>query len=254
MRIDVFTIFPEMVHNHLEWSIVRRAQEQGAVDVVVHDLRAGAGDARGSVDDAPFGGGAGMVMMAEPIFNVVEASGCARPIYLLSPGGRIFDQAFARELASGSGGDAVAGKTGATGGFAGGVGSGKAGGGGGGFSLICGRYEGVDQRVAEHLVDGEISVGDFVLAGGEIAALAIIEAVVRLVPGVLGNPESSVDESFEAGLVEYPQYTRPRVFRGWEVPAVLVSGNHGEIEKWRRAMARKRTAETRPDLLEIGDG
>jgi tRNA (guanine37-N1)-methyltransferase len=179
------------------------------------------------VDDAPFGGGAGMVLAAEPVFGAVEAvasseEGLPRPLVLLSPSGRRFDQSVAEEYAGLPQG----------------------------FSLLCGRYEGVDQRVADHLVDGEISVGDFVLAGGELGALVVIETVARLRPDVLGNEDSAADESFSAGLLEYPQYTRPASFREWSVPAVLRSGDHGAVAAWRRTQALLRTAARRPDLLE----
>ncbi len=233
MRIDVFTIFPDLISGYCGASILGRAVDAGALDVRVHDLRAGAGDPRRSVDDSPFGGGAGMVLMPEPVFRAVEAvPDMPRPLFLLGPGGRRFDQAMAAELAGRAGG---------------------AGAGGNGFSLLCGRYEGVDQRVADHLVDGELSVGDFVLAGGELAALVVVESVARLLPEVLGNEESARDESFSgalAGLLEYPQYTRPAVFRGWEVPEVLRSGDHGAVTAWRRRQALVRTAEQRPDIVE----
>ncbi|MGA2931952.1 MAG: tRNA (guanosine(37)-N1)-methyltransferase TrmD, partial [Acidimicrobiales bacterium] len=220
MRIDVFTIFPDMVAGYCGASILGRAAETGALDVRVHDLRDGADDPRRSVDDSPFGGGAGMVLMAEPLFRCVEAvPDLPRPLYLLTPGGRHFDQAMAVELAASPGG----------------------------FSLLCGRYEGVDQRVADHLVDGELSVGDFVLAGGELAALVVVEAVARLLPEVLGNENSALEESFTDGLLEYPQYTRPAEFRGWPVPEVLRSGDHGAVAAWRRRQALLRTAERRPD-------
>ncbi len=227
MRIDVFTIFPDVVVGYCGMSILGRAGETGALDVRVHDLRQGADEPRRSVDDSPFGGGAGMVLMAEPLFRCVEAvSDLPRPLYLLAPGGRRFDQDVAAELAA--------------------LGDLR----GGGFSLLCGRYEGVDQRVADHLVDGELSVGDFVLAGGELAALAVVEAVARLLPGVLGNEDSAQDDSFSAGLLEYPQYTRPASFRGWDVPEVLRSGDHGAVAAWRRTQAVVRTAQRRPDLIE----
>jgi tRNA (guanine37-N1)-methyltransferase len=223
MRIDVFTIFPEVVSGYCGASILGRASETGALDVRVHDLRDGADDPRRSVDDSPFGGGAGMVLMAEPLFRCVEAvPDLPRPLYLLAPGGRRFDQGTAAELAAAPGG----------------------------FSLLCGRYEGVDQRVADHLVDGELSVGDYVLAGGELAALVVVEAVARLLPEVLGNDDSARDESFSDGLLEYPHYTRPADFRGWEVPEVLRSGDHGAVATWRRTQALLRTAERRPDLIE----
>ena len=223
MRIDVFTIFPDVVATYCGASILGRARDAGALDVRVHDLRAAAEDPHRSVDDSPFGGGAGMVLMADPLFRSVESvPDLPRPLYLLSPSGRRFDQAVAHELAGRSGG----------------------------FSLLCGRYEGVDQRVADHLVDGELSVGDFVLAGGELAALVVVEAVARLLPGVLGNEDSARDDSFSNGLLEYPQYTRPADFRGWAVPEVLRSGDHGAVDVWRRTQALLRTAERRPDLLE----
>ncbi|HTU38970.1 MAG TPA: tRNA (guanine(37)-N(1))-methyltransferase [Acidimicrobiales bacterium] len=237
MRIDVFTIFPELIAGYCGASILGRATATGVLDVRVHDLRQGADDPRRSVDDSPFGGGAGMVLMPEPLFRSVESvPDLPRPLYLLAPGGRRFDQPLAVELAALGG--------------AGPGGSGDVGDVGGGFSLLCGRYEGVDQRVTDHLVDGELSVGDFVLAGGEIAALAIVESVARLLPGVLGNEDSAEDESFSDGLLEYPQYTRPASFRGWEVPEVLRSGHHGAVARWRRTQALVRTAEHRPDLLE----
>jgi tRNA (guanine37-N1)-methyltransferase len=227
VRIDVFTIFPDVVAGYCGASILGRAAEAGALDVRVHDLRQGAEDARRSVDDAPFGGGAGMVLMAEPLFRSVEGvADLPRPLFLLTPGGRRFDQSVASELAA--------------------LGDGPS----GGFSLLCGRYEGVDQRVADHLVDGELCVGDFVLAGGELGALVVIESVARLRPDVLGNEDSAADESFSEGLLEYPQYTRPASFRGWSVPAVLRSGDHGAVAAWRRTQALLRTAARRPDLLE----
>ena len=225
MRIDVFTIFPAVVDGFCAESLLGRARETGLVDLRVHDLRDGAVDRHRSVDDAPFGGGAGMVLAPDPLFRVVEAVQPPRPLLLLGPGGKRFTQDVARQLASG-----------------------------GGFSLLCGRYEGVDQRVAEHLVDDELSIGDFVLAGGEAAAVVVVEAVARLVPGVMGNDESAGDESFADGLLEYPQYTRPAEFRGWEVPEVLRSGDHGRVARWRRAEALARTLARRPDLIEQRGG
>ncbi|HTL87405.1 MAG TPA: tRNA (guanosine(37)-N1)-methyltransferase TrmD [Acidimicrobiia bacterium] len=221
MRIDVFTIFPEYLDTPLRVSLLGRAQETGLLDVRLHDPRDDTNDKHRSVDDEPFGGGAGMVMTPEPLFAAVERVDPARPLFLLSASGRRFDQACARELAAGDG-----------------------------FSLICGRYEGVDQRVADHLCDDELSVGDFVLAGGEAAALVVIEAVTRLLPGVMGNADSARDESFNDSLLEYPQYTRPAVFRGWEVPEVLRSGDHGRIAAWRAEQARERTRARRPELIE----
>jgi tRNA (guanine37-N1)-methyltransferase len=230
VRVDVFTIFPDLLEHYCEGSLLGRARRQGLLDLRVHDLRAGAGDPRRSVDDTPFGGGAGMVLSAAPIFAAVEAVAPPRPLYLLGPGGRRLDQRLVEELLAT--GDSP----------------------GGGFSLLCGRYEGVDQRVADHLVDGELSVGDYVLGGGELPALVVVEAVARLVPGVMGNDASALDESFSSGLLEYPQYTRPAVFRGWAVPDVLLSGDHGRIARWRRATALRRTLEVRPDLVEAAGG
>ncbi|MGO8859413.1 MAG: tRNA (guanosine(37)-N1)-methyltransferase TrmD [Acidimicrobiales bacterium] len=223
MNIVVFTLFPEAVSAYCATSILGRAQQSGALEVGVHDIREGALDSRRSVDDAPFGGGPGMVLMAQPVFRAVEAvQGLPRPLLLLAPGGRLFTQAVAAELAALPDG----------------------------FSLLCGRYEGVDQRVSDHLVDGELSVGDFVLAGGELAALVVIETVARLLPDVLGNEDSAREESFSGGLIEYPHYTRPADFRGWEVPAVLRSGDHAAVAAWRRREALLRTAARRPDLLD----
>ena len=230
MRIDVFTILPGLIEPLLASSLVGRARERGVLDLRAHDIRQFADDPHRSVDDAPFGGGAGMVLMAEPAFRAVEAVEPPRPLLLLTPGGRRFDQAWAAELAA--------------------FGTGRT----GGFSLFCGRYEGVDERVREHLVDGELSVGAFVLAGGEVAAVVVLEAVCRLVPGVMGNDASAAEESFSAGLLEYPHYTRPAEFRGWEVPEVLRSGDHGRVERWRRAQALARTRDQRPDLLAARGG
>ena len=223
MRIDVVTIFPDYLDRALGLSLLGRARELGLLDLRFHDPREHTTDRHRSVDDVPFGGGAGMVMTPGPLFATVEAVDPPRPLLLLAAGGQRFDQAMARDLASGSG-----------------------------FSLVCGRYEGVDQRVADHLCDGEVSVGDFVLAGGEAAALVVIEAVSRLVPGVLGNEESVADESFTDGLLEYPQYTRPAEFRGHPVPEVLLSGDHARVARWRRAAALRRTLGRRPDLLPEG--
>jgi tRNA (guanine37-N1)-methyltransferase len=232
VRVDVFTIFPDVITGYCGASILGRAREVGVLDVRVHDLREGAGDPRRSVDDSPFGGGAGMVLRAEPLFRSVESvPDLPRPLYLLAPGGRRFDQEVAAELAAGGDGQRQPRRD-------------------DGFSLLCGRYEGVDQRVADHLVDGELSVGDYVLAGGELAALVVIEAVARLLPGVLGNADSAADDSFGGGLLEYPQYTRPAEFRGWSVPMVLRSGDHGAVAEWRRTQGLLRTAARRPDLLE----
>jgi tRNA (guanine37-N1)-methyltransferase len=226
MRIDVFTLFPQLVDNFCSESLLGRARNEKLVDVRSHDLREHTTDVHHSVDDAPFGGGAGMVLRAEPVFESFEKSGAPRPFLLLSPGGKPFDQAFANKLASLEG-----------------------------FSLLCGRYEGVDHRIREHLVDEEVSVGDVVLAGGEVGACLIIEAVTRLLPGVMGNAMSPITESFGAsGLLEEPHYTRPAEFRGWQVPEVLRNGNHAQIERWRRAQALHRTLAKRPDLVELRGG
>jgi len=225
MRAEIFTIFPDLVSTWCGASLLGKAWRGGAIDIVVHDLRSGANDPHRSVDDSPFGGGAGMVLAPGPVFAAVEAAAPVRPLYLLGPGGRRFDQAMARELAQGEG-----------------------------FSLLCGRYEGVDERVAEHLVDGELGIGDYVLAGGEAAAVVVVEAVARLVPGVMGNMASSEEESFTDGLLEYPHYTRPAEFRGWGVPEVLLSGHHERVARWRRAAALARTLERRPDLVAARGG
>jgi tRNA (guanine37-N1)-methyltransferase len=226
MRIDVFTIFPGLVESFCAESLLGRARTTGVLDLRSHDLREHTTDVHRTVDDAPFGGGAGMVMKPEPIFASVEAADPPRPLYLLGPGGRRFDQAMAHELAAHDG-----------------------------FSLLCGRYEGIDHRVREHLVDDELSVGDVVLSGGEVAACLVIEAVIRLLPGAMGNDASPVAESFGAsGLLEEPHYTRPADFRGWNVPETLRSGDHARIERWRRAQAVHRTLRYRPDLVEAAGG
>ena len=225
MRVDVFTIFPDMVSDFAGRSLLGKAQERGLLDLRAHDLRSASTDPHRTVDDSPFGGGAGMVLMAEPLFAVVEQAAPPRPLLLLGPGGRRFDQAMARDLAATDG-----------------------------FSLLCGRYEGVDARVVDHLVDGELSIGDYVLGGGEVAAMVVLEAVGRLVPGVMGNQTSADEESFSDGLLEYPHYTRPPSFRGWDVPDVLRSGDHGRIARWRRAQALARTGRLRPDLLAARGG
>ena len=226
MRIDVFTIFPGLVDDFCSVSLLGKARAGGLLDLRLHDPRQHATDVHRTVDDAPFGGGAGMLMRPEPLFASVEAAAPHRPLFLLGPGGRRFDQDMALELAQGEG-----------------------------FALLCGRYEGVDQRVREHLVDDELSVGDAILAGGEVAACLVIEAVGRLVPGVLGNTDSTLTESFGArGLLEEPQYTRPAVFRSWPVPDVLRSGDHGRIARWRHAQALHRTVRDRPDLIAARGG
>jgi len=225
LRVDVFTCLPQLLDPVLSGSLLGKARESGVLDVRIHDLRDYTTDRHRSVDDTPFGGGPGMVLAPEPIFRAVESVDPPRPLYLLGPGGRPFDQSRARSLAEGDG-----------------------------FSLLCGRYEGVDERVREHLVDDELSIGDYVLAGGEAAAFVVIEAVTRLVPGVMGNEASGDDESFGDGLLEYPHYTRPAEFRGWTVPDVLRSGDHGRVARWRRATSLARTVERRPDLVAARGG
>lgn len=231
VRIDVFTIFPGLVDSFCAESLLGKCRANGLLDLRLHDLREHTTDVHRTVDDAPFGGGAGMVMKPEPIFASIERADPPRPIHLLGPGGRRFDQSVAHELAA------------------------LAEGASGGFSLLCGRYEGIDHRVREHLVDGELSVGDVVLSGGEVAACLVIEAVTRLLPGAMGNAESPVTESFgAAGLLEEPQYTRPAEFRGWPIPDVLRSGDHGRIARWRQAQRLHRTLRYRPDLIEAAGG
>ena len=225
MRIDILTIFPSLINSFVTESLIGKAQESGTLEISALDLREGASGAHKTVDDTPFGGGPGMVLKPEPIFNIVETKNPPRPLYLLSPAGEPFNHSKAKELSKLDG-----------------------------FSLLCGRYEGVDQRVRDHLIDGEISLGDFVLAGGEIAALAIVETVTRLVPGVMGNLESAESESFTQGLLEYPQYTRPWDFEGLTPPDILRSGNHEEIELWRKAKALEITLSNRPDLIEKRGG
>ena len=226
MRIDVFTIFPGLIDAFCAESMLGKARTSGLLDLQLHDPRAHTSDVHRTVDDAPFGGGAGMVMKPEPLFAAVEAAQPPRPLYLLGPGGRRFDQSVAHELAGGAG-----------------------------FSMISGRYEGVDHRVREHLVDGELSVGDVVLNGGEVAACLVIEAVVRLLPGAMGNEASPLNESFgAAGLLEEPQFTRPADFRGWGVPEVLRGGDHARIARWRHAQALHRTLRDRPDLIAARGG
>lgn len=227
MRIDVFSIFPAMLDTFFGESLLGKAQQRGLLDLRAHDLRAHTTDVHRSVDDLPFGGGAGMVLSPEPVFAAVEAVAPPRPLLFLSPGGRTFDQATAHELAAKRPG----------------------------FSLLCGRYEGVDQRVIDHLCDAELSIGDFVLGGGEVAAMVVVEAVARLVPGVMGNAESAADESFTTGILEHPQYTRPADFRDLPpVPEVLRSGDHARVARWRHAAALDRTRRQRPDLLAARGG
>lgn len=225
MRIDILTIFPSLINSFVTESLIGKAQESGTLEISALDLREGASGAHKAVDDTPFGGGPGMVLKPEPIFNIVETKNPPRPLYLLSPAGEPFSHSKAKDLSKLDG-----------------------------FSLLCGRYEGVDQRVRDHLIDGEISLGDFVLAGGEIAALAIVETVTRLIPGVMGNLESAASESFTQGLLEYPQYTRPWEYRGLTPPNILRSGNHKEIKLWKKAKALEITMSNRPDLIEKRGG
>ena len=226
LRVDVLTLFPEAITGYASTSVIGRAAERDRWRLRVFDLRDQTDDVHRTVDDTPYGGGAGMVMRAEPILRTVESTpDLARPLIALTPSGRTFSHAVASELASGTG-----------------------------FSLLCGRYEGFDQRAIDLVVDDELSVGDFVLAGGELAALCVIESVVRLLPGALGNDASSLDESFVDGLLEYPQYTKPAEVRGLAVPDVLRSGDHARIARWRRAQALARTLERRPDLIRARGG
>jgi len=221
MRVDVLTLFPGILDGALRESLLGKAMAAGVVDVRLHDIREHAHDRHRTVDDSGYGGGPGMVMKPEPIFEAVEALGDgSKRVILLSPAGLRLDQALVRELASEQW-----------------------------LVLICGRYEGVDERVVEGLPAEEISVGDFVLSGGEVAALVVLEAVTRLVPGVVGNEDSLGPESFENGLLDHPHYTRPRSYRGLEVPQVLFSGDHGKIAEWRHRAAVAKTRRNRPDLL-----
>jgi tRNA (guanine37-N1)-methyltransferase len=226
MKIDVLTLFPRMFAGPLDESIIQRARKTGILELQIHDLRDYAHDRHKTVDDRPFGGGPGMLLKPEPVFEAVEHLACEQTrTVLLTPAGRRFDQQIAREL------------TGCK-----------------HLLLVCGSYEGFDERIREHLVDDELSIGDYVLTNGALPAMIIIDAVTRLLPGVLGDDESSQEESFSSGLIEYPQYTRPAEFRGWKVPEVLLSGHHAEIAKWRVEQARARTQERRPDLLSEPSG
>jgi tRNA (guanine37-N1)-methyltransferase len=221
MKIDVLTLFPAMFAGPLDESIIMRARKTGLLDLKIHNLRDWTHDRHKTVDDRPFGGGPGMLMKPEPLFEAVESlKRTETRVILLSPSGRKFNQSIARELAAQKD-----------------------------LLLVTGHYEGFDERVREKLADDELSVGDYVLTNGALPAMVVIDAVTRLLPGVLGDDESSHDESFSAGLLEYPQYTRPAEFRGMKVPDVLVSGNHAEIEKWRCGQAKLRTKKNRPDLL-----
>ena len=222
MKIDIITIFPDYYQGPLTTSILKRAQDQGHVQIDLHDLRQWTTDRHRTVDDRPYGGGAGMLMRAEPLFKAVDSlrQACSKVI-LLTPQGALFSQKKAEALTSCTH-----------------------------LIMICGHYEGVDERVREQLIDAEISVGDYVLTNGNLAALIVTDVVVRLLPGVLGSDESAVDESFSEGLLEYPQYTRPEEFRGMRVPEILLSGNHEKIAEWRREQSLQRTRERRPDLFE----
>lgn len=226
MRIDIFCLFPHMFDGPLSESMLKHARERGLVDIVVHDIRAFTHDAHHTTDDYPYGGGAGMVMKPEPIFEAVESLKkdgdiTGVPTILLTPQGRLFNQSIARELSLHKR-----------------------------LIFICGHYEGVDERVSQFLATDHISIGDYVLTSGELAAAVVVDAVVRLLPGVLGSQASLLDESHSSGLLEYPQYTRPAVYRQWAVPPVLLSGDHGKIARWRRQQALLRTLKRRPDLLE----
>jgi tRNA (guanine37-N1)-methyltransferase len=225
LQIDILTLFPGAFPGYLQHSIIGRAIERNYVDIRLHDIRSFTHDKHGTADDYPYGGGAGMVMKPEPVFEAVESikSGVEKseyPVILLTPQGKILTQEIAEKLASLQN-----------------------------IILICGHYEGMDERVAEHIVTDEISIGDYLLSGGETAAMVIIDSLVRLLPGVIGSPTSLDEESHVGSLLEYPQYTRPPEFRGWHVPEVLLSGNHKEIAMWRRNQSIIRTARRRPDLL-----
>ena len=225
MKFHIVTIFPEFFRGPFEHGVIQKAREAGLIEIHVHDLRTWTSDRHRTVDDRPFGGGEGMLLKAAPIFEAVETIWPERSegskVILLSAQGKKFDQAKAREFSGLKE-----------------------------LLLICGRYEGVDERVAEHLADEELSIGDYVLSGGELAAAIVVDAVARLQAGVLGNETSSIDESFsEEGLLDWPQYTRPAEFRGWKVPEVLIGGNHEEIRKWRKSAAREKTRRQRPDLV-----
>lgn len=230
MQFEVFTLLPEVFPPYLESSILQRAQQRGLVDVRVHNIRDYTHDKHHTTDDTPYGGGGGMVMKPEPVFEAVESvlgldpgrlQPPGIPVILLDPQGRVFNQRVAEELSRYER-----------------------------IALLCGRYEGVDERIREHLVTDEISIGDYVLTGGELPALILIDAVSRLIPGVLGDPTGAEDDSHSMGLLEYPHYTKPSEYRGWKVPEVLLSGDHAKIEKWRREQALSRTFHKRPDMIE----
>ncbi len=225
MRVDIITLFPSMFKNPFDESMIKRAKEKGILKIKLHDLRQFTHDKHRTVDDAPYGGGAGMVMKPRPLFEAVEKIkeeiDSSSRVILLSPQGRPLNQEKVKELAKERG-----------------------------LIFICGHYEGVDERVREHLVDEEISLGDYVLTGGELAAMVVVDAVARMLPGVLGSEDSAREDSFYEGLLDYPQYTRPSDFRGWKVPSVLLSGNHQKVKEWRRKKMLEATLRKRPDLLE----
>ncbi|MEI6290388.1 MAG: tRNA (guanosine(37)-N1)-methyltransferase TrmD [Chloroflexota bacterium] len=223
MRFDIFTLLPEIFPSYLQASILQKASEKGILDFRIHNIRDYTHDKHHTTDDTPYGGGGGMVMKPEPVFEAVESvlgTAPACPVILLTPQGRVFNQKIAFELAENSQ-----------------------------IALICGRYEGFDERIREHLVTDEISIGDYVLTGGELPALLMIDSISRLLPGVLGDPDGAVDDSHASGLLEYPHYTRPPVFRDWGVPEILLTGDHKKIERWRRDQSLLRTKKKRPDLL-----
>jgi len=227
MRFDVFSLFPEVFDTYLNTSILKRAQETGTLEVHTYNIRDWAVDKHHTTDDTPYGGGGGMVMKPEPTFSAVESvlgAPPACPVVLLSPQGRKFSQKIAFELAEHEQ-----------------------------IALLCGRYESVDERIRQHLATDSLSIGDYVLTGGELPALVVIDAVTRLLPGVLGDPQAPMEDSHASGLLEYPHYTRPPEFRGWKIPDVLLSGNHAEISRWRRQESLRRTLEKRPDLLSEAD-
>jgi len=224
IRFDILSVFPEMFSSPLQTSLLKKAQEKGLIDVRLWDIRQYAEDKHRMTDDAPYGGGGGMVMKVEPIdraLSAVEPVPGKTLVILLTPQGETFNQQMAEQFSQYSR-----------------------------LVLICGHYEGVDERVREYLVEKEVSIGDYILTGGELSALVLVDAVSRLIPGVLGNSESAACDSFSMGMLEYPHYTRPGSYRGWDVPDVLLSGNHAEIQRWRRKESLKRTWSRRPDLLE----
>lgn len=226
MQFDVFTLLPEVFPSYLETSIIKRARKRGLIEVCVHNIRDHTHDKHHTTDDTPYGGGGGMVMKPEPVFEAVESvldmtADPSVPVIMMTPQGRVFNQAIAQELSQHPR-----------------------------ILILCGRYEGIDERIREHLVTDEISIGDYVLTGGELPALILIDAVSRLLPDVLGDPTGAQDDSHAMGLLEYPHYTRPPEFRGWKVPDILLTGDHAKIDKWRREQALQRTLKKRPDMLE----